>query len=637
MADEKEPAAGEDPWAGLESEQMPDLNEGFDFSFDETAEDADHEDSLAESTPVDLSASPGDGGIVSASTDQESDEDDVNEWLEEPEGGGVAPGLSVFQSGDDDAAEGDSDLWQAEAEEPSSIDTASEHSSVRAVASEEAVPSAEASDVADDLGGEDPFAAAMASKLFDGDSPEDSAAAVAAASEMFEPGDEPAEDTDEAAGNTGGMFSFAETAEGDAQEPASENASSEPAESNDFDFMGLSAGSDEPEGEVHGEVGETAEGEPSSSEEFDGFEATAIAAASTAEPKAEGKKAAKPTRAAPPKKKKPSMVGQMIGMVVGGAMSIPIVLAILWWGVGKDPLKVAPMVPDSLSFLLPAKLRSGGQVAATSGEGSAPSLDDVLGGTGVPEPDTTDTAAVETDTADAAAPVLPEPDPVEPAVTDVAVTEPAPDAGSQGDDELMAILNEETPPPSEPAPPPSAPEPEPLDIAALQEAADKALATVAALEGSGDPTDPVHKKSLVECYKALAAYAQELAMIERVAADTGRPLAAMPAPATAMHEALAARPELFDALARLTRDWLAYSKRTSDGVVAPVTFVSARRVGPYWRAEVTVGEKPLVVLMRSEPGAAQGDVLLVTGLSVDKDVVWATDIQPAKAGDPFGL
>jgi hypothetical protein len=631
MADEKEPAAGEDPWAGLESEQLPDLDEGFDFSFEESAEAADQ----AGDAPVPDLSSHASESEAAETDDNAANEGDVDEWLEEPDTLQPTPELSVFQSGDEDPAE-DGDLWPVASGEPSSIDTVSEHSDGAPTAGDEASPVAEASAEAEEFGGDELFAEAIASELFEGDSPEDSAAAAAAA-DMFEPGIEAGEDTDDAAGNTGGMFSFAESVESDADEGQPEKDSEAANDSNDFEFMVHSAGSDEPDADGDGAGSETAEEEPSSSEDFDGLATPVIAAESATEPKAAGKKAAKPTRAAPAKKKKPSMVGQMIGMVVGGAMSIPIVLAILWWGVGKDPLKVAPMVPDSLGFLLPAKLRAGGQIAMTTGGGSAPSLDDVLGGAGGPEPDSTGIAGVEPDTSDEPEPVLPEPEPIVPADTDVAVTEPAPVAGNEGDDELMALLNEDTPPSAEPTPPPPAPEPEPLDIAALQSSAEKALAALTAVEGVSDPTDPVHKKLLVECYKALAAYAQELAMLERVAADTGRPLDAMPTPVTTMHEAVSGRPELFDALARLTRDWLAYPRRSSDGVVAPVTFVSARQVGPYWRAEVTVGERPLVVLTRSEPAAAQGDLLLVTGLSVDKDVVWATDVRPAKADDPFGL
>ena len=628
MADEKEPTPGEDPWAGLESEQVPELSEGFDFSFDESS---DADDQAAEPPAIELSAPTAEAEAVSGVVHDGADDADVDEWLEEPEAGVAAPELFVFQSGEDDAPEEGGDLLRPVAEEPSSIDSASEHSEIAAVVRDEANDAKDTPSEGDDFGGDDPFAAAIASELFDGDSPEESAAAAAG---IFEPGDEPGDDTDDAAGNAGGMFSFTETAEDDADNGRAENDAEELVESNDFAFMGLSAGVDASEVGVESENEELAEGESAPAEEDDAT--PVIAGGAVAEPAPAAKKSTKPTRPAPAKKKQPSMVGQMVGMVVGGAMSIPIVLAILWWGVGKDPLKVAPMVPDALSFLLPAKLRSGGQVATTTGGGGAQSLDDVLGGTGSSDPDSPDVAAVEPDTSDESLPVLPEPTPTE---TDVTAVEPAPapDAAGQGDDELMALLNEETAPPVEPTPPPATPEPEPLDMAALQDSADKALAALAAVEGVSDPTDPVHKKLLVECYKALATYAQELAMLERVATDTGRPLTAMPAPVTAMHDAVSGRPELFEALARLTRDWLAYSRRSTDGVVAPATFVSARKVGPYWRAEVTVGDRPLVVLTRSEPAATQGEMVIVTGLSVDKDVVWATDIRPAKAADPFGL
>jgi hypothetical protein len=108
-----------------------------------------------------------------------------------------------------------------------------------------------------------------------------------------------------------------------------------------------------------------------------------------------------------------------------------------------------------------------------------------------------------------------------------------------------------------------------------------------------------------------------------------------------LHYILADHPQLLAELSRLTRDWIAYAKRPSDGVVAPATFVMARRVGPYWRSQLSLAAtdklpaRELVVLTRAEPAVAPGDEVGIVGLAVDDDVVWASDLRPAAAGAGF--
>lgn len=623
MADDKEPETGDDPWAGLESEQLPDLNEGFAFSFEESSEAEPQSDEPAR---ADATAGVASGEEAKASTS----DDNVNEWLEEPEDASSTPELSVFHS-DDDEPHADGDLWEAAASGPSSIDITSEHSGITNTADDESLKAPEPG-AADDFGGDDSFAGAIAAEMFTEDVPEGAAVASHEATDMFEPGvAESGEDTDDEAGNAGGMFRFTESMESESTAGETGTSADQPMEADAFAFAGLGTADDDQEAEE----GESAEGDASPFGETIDINEAMVATSSPDETGETGKKSPKSKRPAPAKKKKPNMFVEMLKIIGGGMMAIPIGLAILWWGLGKD-IGVAPSVPDWLAFIVPAKLQTGSQRGVSAGGSTAPSLDDVVAAGAQESPDTGVTPD-EPGTSDEPAPVLPAPESVEPPATDVAIVDPAPDAGAEGGDEVTDLLKDEVPSPVEPAPPAAAPEPEPLDIAALQAAADKAVAALAAVEGASDPADPVHKKVLVECYKALAGYAQELAMLERVATDTGRVLATMPAPVTAVNEAVSGRPELHAALARLTRDWLAYGRRSSDGVVAPVTFVSARQVGPYWRSEVTVGEKPLVVLTKTQPGAAPGESLLVTGLTVDKDVVWAVDVQPAKAADLFGL
>jgi hypothetical protein len=345
-------------------------------------------------------------------------------------------------------------------------------------------------------------------------------------------------------------------------------------------------------------------------------------AASTASPAAAAASAPvgkKTKKKHPPKVRKSGAIGPLLGVVGGGVMAVPITLGILIWGFQKDPFKVTKHVPEEVAFLLPAKFRKGYVKPLEDGPdlSKAPSLDDLpSNATAVPDVPMPDIATEEPP---------PAPAPVEPA-TDVAVT-------------------------PEPAPPPApAPEPEPLDVSALETAVADASAALDAVKAVEDPADPVRKKLLVDWYKKLARVAQELAMLEHVAGDSGRPLAHTPEGVLRLHANILERPELVDDLSRLARNWLAYSKRGGDGIVVPVTFAGARRVGPYWSSRATMieaGGKPreLAIISRTEPTAVPGDVILVTGLVLDGGVFWAADVRAATgngpaaapAAEPFGL
>jgi hypothetical protein len=43
----------------------------------------------------------------------------------------------------------------------------------------------------------------------------------------------------------------------------------------------------------------------------------------------------------------------------------------------------------------------------------------------------------------------------------------------------------------------------------------------------------------------------------------------------------------------------------------------------------------MVVLTRTEPSVAPGDEVVITGLAVDDNVVWASELKPAAAGTGF--
>ena len=583
MADDDKPESSDDPWAGLEAEPLPDLAGDFSFSFDD-APAADAEPAKDDELPGWPSDEPVAEQEQAAGSAAAAADSDIDAWLSAP--GSVddfpstpdGPELSVFHSDDS---------------EPDGIGSEDEAASLLAGHS--------SVEIGTGLSG---FPSPSSLEAFTGD---DSHADEGA---MFDEGAAAAEESHEPAVD---MFAFAASEEdapaegGDDEQTfafsASESESGEEADLARVGGLGLAAAT-----AAHG--GGAVTGRPAT------------------------QKSAKP----PARRKKPSMVGQMVGVVLGGALSFPIVLAILWWAIGKDPLQIAPMMPDSLSFLVPAKFRPGAVGLAASGAGKAPSLDDILGN---PEdtaasPDTTELAEID--------PVMePAPDsgPAEPDPTDLAVidTPLAADAGTEDDDPLMALLNDSDTPaaPPEPVAPPPPPEPEPLDIAGLERTAAAAAAALEAVSAIDDPADPVFKSLSVKWYRALAAYAEELAMLERVAADSGRPLESLPDPVADVHRGLTAHPEMLEPLARLTGDWLAFSKRGSDGVVAAATFVTARRVGPYWRADVRLGDRPLSVLTRAEPEVSPGGMVIVTGLAIDGDTLWATAIESAEAASPFGL
>jgi hypothetical protein len=136
-------------------------------------------------------------------------------------------------------------------------------------------------------------------------------------------------------------------------------------------------------------------------------------------------------------------------------------------------------------------------------------------------------------------------------------------------------------------------------------------------------------------YKSLARTADELVKLENEAADTGRPLEGAQERLAELHAGIAEQDVVAATLPKLARDWLAYARRDSEGILLPVTFDSAKKVGPYWRSKVQLGDgddaQELAIITREEPVAVAGDKLLVTGIVFDGDVIWAADIRSPAA------
>jgi len=345
--------------------------------------------------------------------------------------------------------------------------------------------------------------------------------------------------------------------------------------------------------------------------------APAVAAAAGAAAKKVVKRPAKPA-------KKAGGIGQMVGVVLGGLMAIPITLAILIYGLGKDPFGITKKVPSEVAFLLPAKFRPGYKKPAASSDAPGGSALDALP-TALPE------------TTEPAVDPLPA-DPVEPAPADpIDGAVPAPDmpADPTPEPDVAAID-----PPGldalDPPAPVAPPEPPPLDTAALDEAVGEATALSEALGIVDDKENRAYKLLRTRWYRALARVAEELVAVENTAATTGRPLTGAPDNVAALHGSIGGREALVAELAALAPDWLAYAKRGSDGVVLPATFDSARKVGPYWSARVTLtgadGQpRALTVITRGEPAAIAGDRVVVTGVALDGAVIWAADVRGGDA------
>jgi hypothetical protein len=342
---------------------------------------------------------------------------------------------------------------------------------------------------------------------------------------------------------------------------------------------------------AEGDDGPAGEGEAAGVAEVAATLGGAAAVAAPA-PAKRGRTPVKPTR------KKPGAIGQLVGVVLGGLMALPITYAILVWGFGKDPFKLTKKIPAELAFLLPEKFQPGFRPAGL------PRLDDIA----VPEP-----LAEEPENSAPAEPAVPDP-------ADVAATENAPAEPVE---------------PVVPPQPPEPPAPPPLDVSAVERAVSAAGEAIDAV-AAADTADSGRKKLLKNCYLKLVEVGEELAVLEATASDVGRPLAAAPKAVDALYERIGRAEGLFDDLERVCRDWLSYRKRPANGVLLVAKLDDVRKVGPYWSSTASVtmadgSEKKVSVLSRIEPRAAAGDRAVVAGVVFGDDVVWATDCRSVDA------
>lgn len=604
--DDKQDDSAADPWAGIESSSSSDLSEGLGFSFDEPAEpkaDADLDPFAG------LSAESSEESPAVEST--AGSDDDVGDWLQEDTAAPVAP-LSVF-SPDEPAVSDDDIAAMLDGATPAAEAPGAPEFEAVAEADSEAAGASNADDffgqpVAEEPAAEFPFAA---------DEPAaENADQVVASSEPEDaslPWGSMDDEATETAAATGGGFDF-----------AGGETSPQEQEENPLGFA-------------------TDEGSPAAGDLFSSGLDDAVTAGAAVVGAAAGGAAVAAAKKAKPVSKKPvakpakkSGLGQLIGIVFGGVMAIPITLAILIWGLQKDPFKVAKMVPEEYKFLLPQKLQGKKQVAVRGPDlAQAASLDSLPAAD--PAPANGD-AATGTPAADPAAAAgsgqagekpmkQPGLDDLANSVTlDQATGEPAKPAATE--------------PAPDPAPaPPLPPEPEPLDLSGLEAAVAEATTALEAVPAADAADKKARMRAVASWYKAMAKVAEELAMLERVAADSGRPLETAPEQFVALHAAVASEPSLMEELGTWGRNWIGFKKRSSAGIVLPVTFDSATRLGPFWSAKVLLDDgngamTELAIVSRSEPAALAGDRVIVTGLLLDGDVIWATDVRKPSTEKP---
>jgi len=404
--------------------------------------------------------------------------------------------------------------------------------------------------------------------------------------------------------------------------------------------------------------------------------ADTVVIAATAGAAAAAASASKPTKAASPKKPKKGGVGQMLGIVLGGVLALPITLGILIWGFQQDPFGLTKSFPKSVAFLLPQKfqrpvgkpvpnpVRQPDPTPGSSPVESSPADSSPADSPAGTDPPGEETVAIDTEPA---VPQPPDPMPTETAAVSPPsdVTNPVDErigddvtvASSAGGDapvappvpfpdplvasvepvpaipDPMPIIPEPALAPSQPAPAidaaVAAAEAAAADRRAVDAAVEEAFTALAALDRDAADADS-RKALLVDCYKRLAKVGEELVVLEQMSADAGRPIAEPPASVVDLHGRLGRHR---DDLVRLGRNWLDYSKRPLSGVVLPVTFQTSRKVGPYWSSKVTLempqgASRDLSVISRSEPAAVQGDAVLLMGIVFDGDVIWAADVRP---------
>lgn len=561
-----------DPWAGIDAEGESLPADGFSFSFDSSGEAA-----AEPEAPAPIGEEIGSDAVGG---------DPVAGWLEPPaDDATLETPLGVFPPDEPPVPEFGIVAEEQEADPFAGLEADGIHDEERL-----------------DQGAGESMIQSSAIQIGTGHSGIESASDVVSIDQWADPGAESVVEGSEAAAEAEPGFSDF----GVVGEPA--GAGEFPFESDSFD--GASQGNEPNELGLEETVG--------------GLVAAGAGLAASESPVAQAPVKKKSKSAKPAARQKAGGIGQMVGIVLGGLMSLPITYAILVWGFQKDPFKFTKMMPPEVAFLLPEKFQPGFKKPAVG-----PALDKGSPLDNLPAPPADNAAAETAPVADAGEP--PAEEAVEPSAAEPASIPAAEAVAAEAKEEPLPASTEEADLFEKPAASPPAvaavPEPEPLDLSALEAAIAKASASFDDV-ASVDAADAGRKKALVGWYKNLALVAGEMVMLEKIAADSGRPLDKPPENLEEMFDRIAGDEAVAADLARLSGMWLASKKRPADGAILLATFDGTRQVGPYWSSLVRLdGTEPrtVAIISRREPAAAEGDRVLVTGVLFDGDVLWAAD------------
>ncbi|RLS35412.1 MAG: hypothetical protein DWH79_02080 [Planctomycetota bacterium] len=337
-------------------------------------------------------------------------------------------------------------------------------------------------------------------------------------------------------------------------------------------------------------------------------------------------------RTGTPPPRKGGGLGQIAGILMGGVLAIPVTLAILIWGLQKDPFKLTRHVPQGVAFLLPAKFQIVPPLPA--GRGTLDGLPAVA----VPVIDQPHhdevPAPVEPVASEGPASfALPENVAEEPSGT-----EPLPESVEVHDidvgsvDDLLVTVE----PPAIIADAHPAAIVEGLtsvsrrsDLTSLRLILDRTIEASRELQAdAGGEGNSGRDRALVSWYRGVSDSALELVLAERAAADAGE----SPEEAVAMYgelpEWIAANEDGVAELESLGAMWLESGNRPSDGAVLVGRLEAVRRVGPYWGGRLVVSgdeSRQVSFLARSEPDPAAGERVIMSGVLVDATTLWAAD------------
>jgi hypothetical protein len=353
-------------------------------------------------------------------------------------------------------------------------------------------------------------------------------------------------------------------------------------------------------------------------------------------------------------------VGALGSAILGGLCALPLTYAILIWGFQRDPLQLAPLVPGAAAFLLPTALRPGTGLAVSVPAPAAPQLTDDLESPAVAQaglPGQTPALEVQQDVAVDETPVrAPEPAGPESEVDPGAVVEESPLRTGAGPD-LPPVLAASEPGAEEKtgenssatlAPAAAASDPVSLGLPAgsLDPAVGMALAAVRRAEENASvalqtlveaPAQaPTERNRLrVRWYRALAEMAGSLAAYERTAVEAGQPNGEMPAILSLLQNTIGDGSVQQD-LEELGCMWLTSVRRTSDGAVLAGTLEEVQPSGPYWRSRVRstspLGTLAWSFISRDRPAANPGERVVVVGVILDDDMIWAAGCQALRTG-----